>query len=180
MLPLRASNISAPMRFVKEMSMTNFLANRYLLKRTVAAVAVLICLMFSGCASRVPTITVFDLPKQDTLNDSPAMSLWESGVAARENNNVAAASRYFERALSLAPDSSWLYRELAELRLRQGDDAAAEGLARKALRYAPSDPAYQSVLWQLVATARQRQDNESGAERARREADILWERRAEK
>lgn len=135
------------------------------------------CAAFVGCAARAPEAISFELPKQDSLNDSPAKSLWQSGVTARENSNLAAASRYFERALNLAPDSSWLYRELAELRLRQGDDAAAEGLARKALRYAPSDPAYQSVLWELVATARQRQGNEEGAESASREAEMLWLRK---
>lgn len=151
-----------------------------LVRLVFITVMAITCAAFVGCATRTPDAIVFDLPSQDPLNDSPAKSLWQSGVQARENNNLAAASRYFERALSLAPDSSWLYRELAELRLRQGDDAAAEGLARKALRYAPSDPAYQSVLWQLVATSRQRQGNDAGAESARREADMLWSRKASK
>tara|TARA_R110002073_G_scaffold334916_1_gene525594 strand:+ start:38416 stop:38883 length:468 start_codon:yes stop_codon:yes gene_type:complete len=151
-----------------------------LVRLVFIAVMAMTSAAFVGCATRAPDAVIFDLPVQDPLNDSPAKSLWQSGVLARDNNNLAAASRYFERALSLAPDSSWLYRELAELRLRQGDDAAAEGLARKALRYAPSDPAYQSVLWQLVATSRQRQGNEKGAESARREADMLWSRKAAK
>ncbi|MDF1779883.1 MAG: tetratricopeptide repeat protein [Alcanivoracaceae bacterium] len=144
-------------------------------ERLVRLIAVLI--FIAGCATRTAEAPAFDMPSADPLRDSPAEWLWQSGVQAREKNDLPAASRYFERALNVVPDSSWLYRELAELRLRQGDASAAEGLARKALRYAPNDPSYQSVLWQLVATSRQRQGDEEGAERARREAEMLWSRR---
>lgn len=139
----------------------------------------LICIavLLSGCAIRPSPLPVFDMPVGDTLRDSPAQWLWQSGVSAREKSNLPAAGRYFERALAVVPDSSWLYRELAELRLRQDNPSAAEGLARKSLRYAPDDMAYRSALWQLIATARQRQGDEDGAEKARREAEMLWSRR---
>ena len=137
---------------------------------------ILLTLLVAACATRAPQQQVFDMPKTDPLRDSPAQWLWQSGVDARENNKLSAASRYFERALEVVPDSSWLYRELAELRLRQGDAAAAEGLAQKALRYAPDDPVYQSALWQLISTARLRQGNSDGADKARQEADVLWRR----
>lgn len=137
---------------------------------------ILLAMLVSACSVRPPAQPVFEMPSRDPLRDSPAEWLWQSGVAAREQNQLAAAGRYFERALEVVPDSSWLYREMAELRLRTGDAAAAEGLARKALRYAPADPAYQAALWQLVATARQRQGDEVGAGQARREAGLLWQR----
>ena len=127
-----------------------------------------------GCATSPTPPPVFDMPKQDTLRDSPAEWIWQRGVEARENNDLAAASRYFERALELVPDSSWLYREMAELRLRQGDELAAEGLAKKALRYAPREPSYEAALWQLISTARLRQGDEAGAANARREAEMHW------
>ena len=138
---------------------------------------ILLTLFVAACATRAPQQAVFDMPKADPLRDSPAEWLWKSGVDARENNKLAAASRYFERALEVVPDSSWLYRELAELRLRQGDAVAAEGLATKALRYAPDDPVYQSALWQLISTARTRQGNDEGAKKARQEAELLWGRK---
>lgn len=141
-------------------------------------VRLIVCaLLVAACSSRPPAPPAFDMPAQDPLRSSPAEWLWQSGVSARDNNELAAASRYFERALEVVPDSSWLYRELAELRMRQGDPRAAEGLARKALRHAPQDSAYQSALWQLIATARQRQGDMTGAEQARKEATMIWERR---
>lgn len=138
---------------------------------------ILVLAFVAGCSVRPPEQPAFGVPAGDSLLDSPARSLWDSAVAARERNELAAADRYLERALTLAPDSSWLYRELAELRLRQGDAAAAEGLAQKALRHAPQgQPGYQSALWRLVATARARRGDEAGAERARMEAEMFWRR----
>lgn len=140
-------------------------------------VRLIVCaLLVTACSTRPTAPPVFDMPAQDPLRDSPAEWLWQSGVSARDNNDLAAAGRYFERALEVVPDSSWLYRELTELRLRQGDPRAAEGLARKALRHAPGDDSYQSALWQLIATARQRQGDDAGAEQARREAEMLLRR----
>ncbi len=145
-----------------------------MVQRLVRLIA--LCALLAACATRVETPAVFDMPDRDPLRGSPAEWLWQSGVKAREASDLAAASRYFERALDVVPDSSWLYRELAELRLRQGDDRAAEGLAKKALRYAPQDPLYQSALWRLIGTARLRQGDEVGAANAGLEADMLWKR----
>lgn len=140
-------------------------------------VRLIVCaLLVTACSTRPTAPPVFDMPAQDPLRDSPAEWLWQSGVSARDDNDLAAAGRYFERALEVVPDSSWLYRELAELRLRQGDPRAAEGLARKALRHAPADPAYQAALWQLIAMTRQRQGDVAGAEQARSEAEMLRRR----
>ena len=137
-----------------------------------------LAVLVTGCATTPTPPPAFDMPKQDALRGSPAEWLWKSGVEAREKNDLAAAGRYFERALELVPDSSWLYREMAELRMRQGDDRAAEGLAKKALRFAPRDPAYEGALWQLISTARLRQGDEMGAANARMEAEMLWKQDA--
>lgn len=136
----------------------------------------ILCVLLAACATRDLAPPAFEMLPQDPLRDSPAEWLWQSGVEARERNDLAAASRYFERAVDVVPDSSWLYRELAELRLRQGDDVAAEGLAKKALRFAPHNPVYESALWQLISTALMRQGNEAGAARARMEAEMLMGR----
>lgn len=118
-----------------------------------------------------------EMPPGDPLKGSAAESLWEMAVTAREQSNLAAAGRYLERALYMEPESSWLYRELAELRLREGDPQSAEVMIQRALRLAPRSPVYQAALWQLLATARMRQGDEEGAERARLEADMLVRRR---
>jgi predicted Zn-dependent protease len=116
------------------------------------------------------------MPKSDPLNGSAAESLWQMAVTAQENNQLAAAGRYLERALYMEPDSSWLYRELAELRLREGDAQSAEMMAQRSLRLAPPQPAYQSALWQLIATARLRQGDSDGAARAQAEVEKLKRR----
>jgi predicted Zn-dependent protease len=130
-----------------------------------------------ACTVRPPDVSApMEMPPGDPLRGSAAESLWQQAVVAREKNQLAAAGRYLERALFMEPESSWLYREMAELRLREGDPGSAEVMAQRALRLAPRRPAYQAALWQLVATARMRQGDEAGAERARREAEMLVRR----
>jgi predicted Zn-dependent protease len=131
----------------------------------------------AGCVSKPPGIpSPMEMPPGDPLRGSAAESLWQQAVLAREKSQLGAAGRYLERALFLEPESSWLYREMAELRLREGDAQSAEVMAQRALRLAPARPAYQAALWQLIATARARQDNDAGAQRARHEADMLMRR----
>jgi predicted Zn-dependent protease len=107
------------------------------------------------------------------LAGSPALSLLERADQARSSGDTAAAGRYLERALTMAPDSSWLYRSLARLRLQEGDAHAAEGLALRALRLAPANREYQAGLWDLVATARTNQGDAAGARQAREQARAL-------
>lgn len=149
-----------------------------MVQRLVRLILVSVLLMLAACAARVADpMAPMSMPPEDPLNGSAAETLWQQAVAAREQNQLSAAGRYLERALYMQPESSWLYRELAELRLREGDPQSAEVMAQRALRLAPRRPFYQAALWQLVATARARQGNEDGAERARLEAEMLMRRR---
>ncbi|WP_240342794.1 tetratricopeptide repeat protein [Alloalcanivorax balearicus] len=107
------------------------------------------------------------------LQGSPALALLDRAEGARNQGNMSAAGRYLERALNMEPDSSWVYRQLARLRLEEGDAHSAEGLALRALRLAPYNPGYQAELWELVATARERQGDEEGARDARKRAQEL-------
>ena len=61
------------------------------------------------------------------------------------------------------------------MRLTEGDARGAEGFALKALRLAPEHPEYQAGLWELVATARDRQGDAGGAKAARERAAVLRE-----
>lgn len=126
----------------------------------------------AGCASAPQVQAPVDVPAGDPLLGSPSESLWRQAVVAREQGRLPAAGRLLERAVTLLPDSSWLYRELAELRLRQDQPQAAEGMARKALRFAPATGAYRAALWQLVATACTRQSDQPCVDDARREARV--------
>jgi predicted Zn-dependent protease len=143
----------------------------------VRLIVLLGVLSLAACAVKPgDMLAPMEMPPGDPLRGSPAESLWQMAVTAREQNNLGAAGRYLERALYMQPESSWLYRELAELRLREDDPQSAEVMVQRALRLAPPRPAYRAALWQLLATARMRQGDEQGASRARLEADMLMRR----
>lgn len=137
----------------------------------------LLAVLLAGCAVRPPD-SGSDEPQApmtaaQELDSSPALALLERSDQARSEGRNAAAERYLERALTMAPSSSWLYQSLADLRLSEGDARAAEGLALRALRLSPKHPGYRADLWQMVATARDRQGNSEGARQARDKARTL-------
>ncbi|WP_101675515.1 tetratricopeptide repeat protein [Alloalcanivorax mobilis] len=142
---------------------------------------ILLSALLTGCATRTPPAGTPDgepVTANTELAGSPALSLLERADQARGRGDTAAAGRYLERALNMAPDSSWLYRQLAELRLQEGDAHAAEGLALRALRLAPDNREYQAQLWDLVATSRVNQGDSGGARDARARARDLRKARA--
>lgn len=114
------------------------------------------------------------MPAEDPLAGSPALSLVRAAESALQQGRPADAGEKLERALAMVPDSSWLYRLLAEQRLRRDDAAGAEGFARRALRHAPADqPYYEAALRELLATALARQGRQAAAEDARARAKAL-------
>ena len=121
----------------------------------------------------------FDMAECSEAEIAEQRAEWDAGAAdrraeqARAQGETGAASRYLERALTMAPNSSWLYRELALLRLEEGDGHAAEGFAQRALRLAPDNDDYRAELWELVAAARAEQGDRSGADEARARAQAL-------
>lgn len=133
-------------------------------------------LALAGCTLTPPTTTA---PRDDMpvgiQDSSPAHSLLASARNARSRGDTGAAGRYLERALSMAGagEATVLYRELADLRLAEGKPRDAEGLALRALREAPANTEWRAGLWDMLATARQRQGNTDGSEAARAEADKL-------
>lgn len=138
----------------------------------------LLALLLAGCATRTPEPPPqLRMPPGDPLADSPAMTLVQEAQAALQRSEVATAGERLERALAMVPGSSWLYRLLAEQRLRAGDAAAAEGFARRALRHAPSEsPYYRAALRELLATTLARQGDQAAAQAARARARSLRDR----
>ena len=132
----------------------------------------LMIVLVAGCAVR-PAPEPVELVPVTLPAGSPAESLLHEARAARIRGETAAAGRYLERALALAPGSALLYRELADLRLEEGDPAAAEGLALRALHRAPDNRQWQAGVWEMIAVARRRQGNDDGAEQAREQAAAL-------
>lgn len=135
----------------------------------------LLCLWLAGCATRPQApAPAMAIPADDPLRHSPAMALLEDADLARQRGDHDAAGRHLERALNLAPGSSWIYRQLAELRLAQGQARAAEGFVRRALRFSGDEQAqYRASLYELLGMALLRQGNDAGARQARRRAAEL-------
>lgn len=95
---------------------------------------------------------------------------------AQRDNNAGerdAAGASLERALRIEPRNSWLWLELAQVRLAQGQYAQAITLARKSLSFAGHQPRLQSENWQVIGQARVAQGDKAGAEQAFKLANEL-------
>lgn len=110
----------------------------------------------------------------------PAMSGNRAVVAlldrAQRDNNAGereAAGASLERALRIEPRNSWLWLELAQVRLAQGQYAQTITLARKSLSFAGHQPRLQSENWQVIGQARVAQGDRAGAEQAFKLANEL-------
>ena len=93
----------------------------------------------------------------ELLNDANRRS------AEGRHDGAAAA---LERALQIEPKDAALWHRLARTRLDQGRLDLAEALAAKSNSLAAGDPNLQAQNWRVIAKARQKQGDASGAEDA--------------
>ncbi|MBI5889231.1 MAG: tetratricopeptide repeat protein [Nitrosomonadales bacterium] len=84
-----------------------------------------------------------------------------------------AAGASLERALRIEPRNPWLWHELAQLRLAQGQYAQAITLARKSTSFAGRERRVQALNWKVIANARVAQGDSAGAEDAFKRAAEL-------
>jgi tetratricopeptide (TPR) repeat protein len=82
----------------------------------------------------------------------------DTGAGRRES-----AGASLERALRIEPRNAWLWYELAQLRLAQGQYAQAISLARKSISFAARDRRLLALDWRVIGNARVAQGNPSGA-----------------
>lgn len=78
-----------------------------------------------------------------------------------------------ERALRIEPRNPWLWLQLAQVRLAQGQYAQAITLARKANSFGGRQPRLQSESWRVIGQARVAQGDSAGAEQAFKLANEL-------
>ncbi len=115
-----------------------------------------------------------------TAVPGPAMSDNKAVIALldrAQTDNVAgrreAADSALERALRIEPRNPWLWHQLAQLRLAQGQYAQAITMARKSNSFAANQSSVQAANWQVIGQARAAQGDPAGAEDAfRRAADF--------
>jgi predicted Zn-dependent protease len=77
-----------------------------------------------------------------------------------------AAGASLERGLRIEPRNAWLWHELAQLRLAQGQYAQAISLARKSISFAGVERRLQAWNWKVIGNARVAQGDSAGAEQA--------------
>ncbi len=111
------------------------------------------------------------------LGPRPAMSDNKAVIAlldrAQTDNGAGqrdAAGAALERALRIEPRNPWLWLELAQVRLAQGQYAQAITLARKSNSFAGRQPRVQAENWQVIGQARVAQGDSAGAEQAFKQA----------
>lgn len=108
----------------------------------------------------------------DEQLDGPVLSLLTTAQQQQGSGDLNGAASSLERAQRIAPREPQVLYRLAEVRLAQGDAAQAEQFARRGLTYASGRPALQASLWNLIAQARERQGDASGAAQARERARV--------
>jgi predicted Zn-dependent protease len=86
---------------------------------------------------------------------------FDTGAGKRE-----AAGSSLERALRIEPRNAWLWHELAQLRVTQGQYAQAISLAQKSNSFAGRERRLQALNWRVIGSARVAQGDPAGAEQA--------------
>lgn len=148
-------------------------------------------LLLGGCAS-APTQPPATSTLPDTVPQEPLPPLTGEGVIvvpepepvksgnpavvalldrARMDSgggNRGGAGASLERGLRIEPRNAWLWHELAQLRLAEGQYAQAISLARKSISFAGGDRRLQAVNWRVIGNARVAQGDSAGAEQALR------------
>lgn len=83
------------------------------------------------------------------------------GVGQRES-----AGASLERALRIEPRNAWLWQELAQLRLSQGQYAQAISLAKKSISFAGRERRLLVLDWRVIGNARVAEGKPAEAEAA--------------
>lgn len=157
----------------------------------------LAALLLAGCASAptpstVPSAGQAGTPPattvQPSVGETPAIapeakpemsrnravvSLLERAQRDSAAGNREAAGLALERAQRIEPRNPWLWHELAQLRLTQGQYAQAITLARKSTSFAGQNRALKALNWKVIGDARVAQGDPMGAEQAYKQADAL-------
>src|SRR3954471_19359659 len=130
-------------------------------------------MLLGGCATGPgPSSTPTPAPvSEPAAKPAPSENVAVAGLMQNARNDVAAgrlpnAAATIERALRIEPRNPRLWRELARVRLKQGDYTQAESVAARSNSWAGSDNTLRVENWRLIAQAREARGDPKGAQAA--------------
>jgi len=158
-------------------------------KRSCLLCIAVFLLLLGGCTSVPPqqtaTVTKDDASTPDVIPQQsgegviaepapqPVVSGNKAVIALLDRSRLAsgagqreAAGASLERALRIEPRNAWLWHELAQLRLKQGQYAQAISVAQKSNSFSGRERRLQALNWRVIGNARVAQGNPSAAEQA--------------
>lgn len=106
------------------------------------------------------------VPKSAMSENKAVVALLDRAQTDNSSGQREAAGASLERALRIEPRNPWLWLELAQVRLAQGQYAQAITLARKSNSFAGHQSRVQAGNWQVIGQARVAQGDSAGAEQA--------------
>lgn len=110
-------------------------------------------------------ITAF-IPEPAMSGNPAVIALLDRARIDNQAGKLEAAGASLERALRIEPRNPWLWQELAQLRLAQGQYAQGISLARKSISFAGQEHRLQARNWRVIGNARVAQGNPTEAEEA--------------
>ena len=105
-------------------------------------------------------------PKPVVSASQAVVSLVDRARTDAEAGQREAAGALLERAMRIEPRNPWLWQELAQLRLNQGQYAQAISFAQKSMSFSGQDRRLRSLNWKVIGNARVAQGDAPGAEQA--------------
>jgi tetratricopeptide (TPR) repeat protein len=97
---------------------------------------------------------------------TPAAKLFQAGIDALAANDLAKAEASFKESLKLDNGAAAPYMGLAQVALRRGQNAAAEGLMKQALALAPNTASIQTTWGTYLYSQRELPEAEEALRRA--------------
>jgi predicted Zn-dependent protease len=134
----------------------------------------------SGTQPQQPGAIIEPVPKSAMSGNRAVIALLDRAQTDNESGQREAAGASLERALRIEPRNPWLWLELAQVRLAQGQYAQAITLAGKSNSFAGRQRRVQAENWQVIGQARVAQGDSAGAEQAfKLSAELAQQAKAE-
>jgi predicted Zn-dependent protease len=106
------------------------------------------------------------VPRSAMSGNKAVIALLDRAQTDNDSGQREAAGESLERALRIEPRNPWLWLDLAQVRLAQGQYAQAITLAGKSNSFAGRQLRVQAENWQVIGQARVAQGDSAGAEEA--------------